>query len=230
MDTMTDMPTDIAPLGARGAELDDDVSRAEANQRWLDGLRGEGRSHERAVEELHGLLLRACRHEATRRARALGIATGPELDDLAQQCADDAVVAVLGRLGDFEGRSRFTTWAYKFAIHVTGVAVRREAWRARELPTSDDAIERLHAGIAGPEPAAERSELVRALLDAVARLTPRQRDVLLALAVNGVPIDVLASRLSTTRGALYKCLHDARRSLRAQLAEVGFDPQDGGVR
>jgi RNA polymerase sigma-70 factor, ECF subfamily len=48
--------------------------------------------------------------------------------------------------------------------------------------------------------------------------------VLVALALNGVPIDVLAERLETTRGALYKTLHDARRALRAYLDRRGFDP------
>jgi RNA polymerase sigma-70 factor (ECF subfamily) len=53
-------------------------------------------------------------------------------------------------------------------------------------------------------------------------LTPHQRRVLVALALNGVPIDVLAERLSTDRGALYKTLHDARRKLRKHLAAQGL--------
>jgi RNA polymerase sigma-70 factor (ECF subfamily) len=46
--------------------------------------------------------------------------------------------------------------------------------------------------------------------------------VLVALALNGVPIDVLAERLNSTRGALYKTLHDARRKLRKHLQERGL--------
>ncbi len=68
----------------------------------------------------------------------------------------------------------------------------------------------------------------RELLDAVRvaiqeQLTERQRDVLLWTTVAEVPIDVLAERLDTSRGALYKVLHDARRKLRACLLERGFD-------
>ena len=55
-------------------------------------------------------------------------------------------------------------------------------------------------------------------------LTPHQRRVLVALALNGVPIDVLAERAGSTRGALYKTLHDARRKLRRHLEERGFSP------
>jgi RNA polymerase sigma-70 factor (ECF subfamily) len=47
--------------------------------------------------------------------------------------------------------------------------------------------------------------------------------VLVAITINGVPIDVLAERLNTTRGALYKTLHDARKKLRAELITNGFD-------
>jgi RNA polymerase sigma-70 factor (ECF subfamily) len=63
-------------------------------------------------------------------------------------------------------------------------------------------------------------------------LTPHQRSVLIAVTLNGVPIDVLAERLSTTRGALYKTLHDARRKLRTQLASDGYalgDGREGGT-
>ena len=52
-------------------------------------------------------------------------------------------------------------------------------------------------------------------------LTPHQRRVVLALLVDGVPIDVLADRLGSTRNALYKTLHDARRRLRTALTESG---------
>ena len=53
-------------------------------------------------------------------------------------------------------------------------------------------------------------------------LTEHEHEVLVALALNGVPLDVLAERLNTTRGALYKTLHDARRKLRDDLAKRGF--------
>jgi RNA polymerase sigma-70 factor (ECF subfamily) len=176
---------------------------------WIAALRAQDAA---ALAELHALLLRAARFELRRRG------AGPELEDLAQHCADDALVAVLAKLDDFRGASRFTTWAYKFALLEAAVAMRRRAWRDRELPLSAE-IPALH----DPAASAEEGERVTAALDAIGRvLTPHQRDVLVALAIQGVPIDVLAERRATTRGALYKTLHDARRRLRGELEARGL--------
>jgi RNA polymerase sigma-70 factor (ECF subfamily) len=143
---------------------------------------------------------------------------GAELDDLANQAADDALLAVMSRLERFERRSRFTTWAYKFAIHTAGVAVRRHAWRNRELATHpNESLEQLSSLADDPAEAAQTRELLARIAAAIARLTAHQRGVLLALTVDGVPIDVLADRLSTNRNALYKTLHDARTRLRSLL-------------
>jgi RNA polymerase sigma-70 factor, ECF subfamily len=200
------------PGGAAVTALDDE-------RVWLGPLSGSGPEHEHAVRQLHALLLRASAHEVGRRAAALGIAQDSELGDITQQAADDALLAVMSRLDRFERRSRFTTWAYKFAIHTAGVAVRRHAWRDRgQLPASDGALALLADRAQGPADGSETRALLAEIIEAIALLTQHQRDVLLALAVDGVPIDVLAVRLSTTRGALYKTLHDARTRLRGLLA------------
>ena len=131
------------------------------------------------------------------------------------QAAGDALVAVLAKLDDFRGESRFTTWAYKFALYEAAAKTRRRAWQGRELPTApEDWPATAHITDF------ETPERMRALQRGIARLTPQQREVLIALAVNGVPIDVLAERRHTTRGALYKTLHDARRALRRHLSEL----------
>ena len=124
---------------------------------------------------------------------------------------------MLRRLDDFQGRSRFTTWAYKFALLEAAVKIRRRAWRGREVPLEPEQWTSL-----APEPAedAERAALLEAIREGIdSALTERQRTVLVALALNGVPIDVLAEREGTTRGALYKTLHDARKKLRAYVEE-----------
>ena len=151
---------------------------------------------------------------------------GEKLDDLATQAADDALVAVLGKLDSFRGASRFTTWAYKFALLEAGVRVRRRAWQDREVVLDAEGWHDFADAAEQPDTAAQRSELLVAIGECIAgELTPHQRQVLVALAIDGVPIDVLAERLSTTRGALYKTLHDARRRLRARLAERGLSPE-----
>ena len=194
------------------------------SRRWLDTLRAvDPATRDEAVAALHALLLRAARFELSRRRAALSHVRGDELDDVATQAADDALVSVLRRLNDFRGASRFTTWAYKFALYEAAVKLRRRAWQGREVPLEPEEWSVLSS--AGPEPhvEAEQRELVAAVRSAIDDLlTPHQRSVLVALAINGVPIDVLADRLGTSRGALYKTLHDARRKLRAHFAESGL--------
>jgi len=148
---------------------------------------------------------------------------GDELDDIALEAADDALLSVLRRLDDFRGASRFTTWAYKFALLEAAVKLRKRAWQGRELPLEPESWDLFSSSALGPEAAVEQSELLVVLQRAIREiLTPYQRSVLVALALNGVPIDVLAERLGTTRGALYKTVHDARRKLRAHLQERGL--------
>jgi RNA polymerase sigma-70 factor (ECF subfamily) len=207
--------TDLA-LTQRPPSLDDE-SRA-----WLDDLRTEGRTKDEAIARLHALLLRAARFEIARRRVTMPHLRGDELDDLAAEAADDAVVSVLRRLDDFRGLSRFSTWAYKFALLEAAVKLRKRAWQSREIPLEDETWNRLASARPGPDDQAETGVLLGAVREGIANgLTPHQRRVLLALAVDGVPIDVLADRLGSTRGALYKTLHDARRKLRAHLAERG---------
>jgi len=192
--------------------------------RWLRALSSAGAERRDAVERLHALLLRACRSEIARRRRAAGDARDEASDDLATQAADDATMAVMRKLPSFRGESRFTTWAYKFALLEAGVRVRRHAWQGREIPLESAGLAQLPDRRPSPGGEAETAELLGALHDAIAdALTPHQRAVLVAVTLNDVPIDVLAERMTTTRGALYKTLHDARRKLRARLAEDGLD-------
>jgi RNA polymerase sigma-70 factor, ECF subfamily len=190
---------------------------------WLRDLRAEGAVRDEALARLHALLLRAARFEVARRRRGLAYLRGDELDDIALEAADDALMSVLARLDAFRGASRFTTWVYKFALLEAAVKLRKRAWQGRELPLEPETWNLFSS--AGLEPAAEaeQSELMAAVQEAIAdELTPHQRRVLVALTLNGVPIDVLAERLGTTRGALYKTLHDARRKLRKHLDEHGL--------
>jgi RNA polymerase sigma-70 factor (ECF subfamily) len=153
-----------------------------------------------------------------------------QVDDVITLAADEAMVAVLGKLSTFEGRSRFTTWAYKFAVLQAAVELRRQAWSRREVPL--DAAPPLIEQRPSPDQYAEGAELANAVRDAIDRvLTPHQRRIALALIVDEVPIDVLAERLGTNRNALYKTLHDARGRLRAHLALEGYlTPAPGETR
>jgi RNA polymerase sigma-70 factor (ECF subfamily) len=188
------------------------------SRNWVDALRA---SDEKAIADLYALLLRAARFELNRRSAARARLGAADFDDLAHQSADDALLAVMAKLDTYRGDSRFTTWAYKFALLETGVKLRRRLWEGREVPFGDEDWSRLVDSRPGPQRGAETAELLGAIRDAMEReLTPHQRKVLVAVALNEVPIDVLAERLDTTRGALYKTLHDARRKLRASLGAM----------
>jgi RNA polymerase sigma-70 factor (ECF subfamily) len=190
----------------------------------LAALRGDRPRHDEAIRELHTMLLRAARFEIGRRSTALAHVRGEDREDLALQAADDAFVAVMSKLHEFRGESRFSTWVYKFALYEAAVRVRRRAWQHREVVLEPDSWPAIGDHAAGPAARYDRTELlaaIRTLIDSV--LSPRQREVLVALTIQGIPIDVLADRLGSTRGALYKTLHDARRTLRSHLADAGHD-------
>ena len=211
------LPRRSAPHANEPLPLDPE-SRA-----WVDRLDSESSEREAAIGELHALLLKGARFEVNRRRAALPHLRGDDHEDLAQQSADDALVAVLSKLGEFRGDSRFTTWAYKFALFEAGAKVRRRAWQGRELPLEPESWALIAGGDSTPRENAKTTEVFAALQEAIeGELSPHQREVLVAATLNDVPIDVLAERLDTTPGALYKTIHDARRKLRAALATRGL--------
>ena len=207
------MPALQAPVAAPDVE----------SREWLHDLRSDGVAGDEAIARLHALLLRATRFEVARRRSTLPHLRGDELADIATEAADDALMSVLERLDDFRGASSFTTWVYKFALLEAAVTLRKRAWQGREVPLEPESWSLIPSAGLEPDAELEQSELLTTLQTAIAdKLTPHQRRVLVALALNGVPIDVLADRLGTTRGALYKTLHDARRKLRRHLDETGL--------
>ena len=184
---------------------------------WLDALRADGAAREEAAWRLHAFLLHAARFQLGRRALGPQL-RGEAIDDVAAEAADDALVTILAHLEEFRGASRFTTWACKFVILQASVALRKRMWKGRELPVDGDLWRSLAPSAAGPEEQVEQRELLQALRRAVDQLlSERQREVFVAIALNGVPVDVVAASRGCTPGAVYKTLHDARRKLRAQL-------------
>jgi len=212
------VPVDPAAEGIRPLpELDPD------SQQWIQMLSGPGPQREEELARLHALLLRVARGEMRRRGGRLQI-TGPELDDLAYQAAADALLAIVGKLGQFRGESRFTTWAYKFVIFEVSAKIGRHFWMNPAVPMDAEDWERLPDQF-GLDPAreTERRDLARAVRRAAdEHLTPRQRQIFVAVVLNGVPMDALVAELGSTRNAIYKTMFDARRKLRAALAANGY--------
>ena len=199
-----------------------DLDRESAE--WVRSLTAGGEDHRLAVARLHALLLRVARGEAARRRATLPRRGMEEVDDLCVQSANDALVAVLAKLDAFRGTARFTTWACKFVILDVSSALRRHAWRHRKVELDDAVWDRLPDTAPPALQYLQNAELLDILRRAVReQLTEHQRLVFQSVTMEGVPIDVLAERLGSTRGAIYKALHDARGKLRQVLADAGYE-------
>lgn len=190
---------------------------------WVAELRSGAANREDAVARLHELLLRAARSEARRRGPRLGIG-GPELDDLAAEAASDSLLAILAKLEQFRGESRFLTWTYKFVVLEVAHKTTRHAWR-RSAPLWDEDEWRAlpdRFGFSPSEVVERREALVELRRGVQEDLTGHQRRVFEAIVLHGVPLDVVVEDLGSTRGAVYKTLFDARRKLRARLVAKGY--------
>lgn len=189
-----------------------------ASRLWLARLRAHGPVRDAAIARLHALLLREARQEVRRRAAGLSHPSGRDLDDLALQAADDALIAILRKLDQFRGEALFTTWARRFAALEVPGEIRRRLGHGREAPTDSDYCPAERSPFGDPERRVEASELARTVGHLIAHeLTAHQREVLLALTIDEVAVKDLAARLDSTPGALYKTVHDARRKLKLQL-------------
>ena len=195
----------------------DDVSKA-----WVEGLQESGAKHDRCIADLHDLLLRVARHETSRRSTSFRLA-GPEFDDVVNQVADDALMAIKAKVADFRGESRFTTWAYRFVVFEVSTKVGRHVWRNRPAAIEGDTWEQIPDSLgSSPQLAVEQRETLAILRRAIDDdLTDLQRRVFIAIALNQVPMDAFARELGSNRNTIYKTLFDARRKLRASLAAAG---------
>ena len=190
-----------------------------ASRAWVVQLHADGPVREAAVGRLHALLLREAGREVRRRTAGLAHPSGRDLDDLAIQAADDALVVLLRKLDQFRGEALFTTWARRFAVLEVPGEIRRRLGHTREAPTDGDGWPPEQATYEDPEQRMQASELARAVGYRIAHeLTAHQREVLLALTIDEITPHDLATRLHSTPGAVYKTLHDARRKLKHKAA------------
>ena len=189
---------------------------------WLRDLRRQGAPRDHAIARLHALLLRVARGVAARRRVTLSGRGAEEVDDLCVQAANDALMALLAKLDTYRGTARFTTWACKFAIFEASSRLRRHAWRQRKIEIDDTVWDRLPDKAPPALQQLENDQAIVALHRAVdEHLTERQRLIFQTVTLDETPIDVLAERLGTSRGAIYKTLHDARAKLRRALIASG---------
>lgn len=203
------------------------------NDDWIADLKNISERQADALQDLQARLQRGIYYYLSRERSDLSGLSGHELTQMAQDLAQDATLRVLDNLDSFRGDSLFTTWAARIAVRLAISDLRRARYKNFSLDdiTAEGDLLPLNASPLGsqptsPERAAERGDALEKINTALeSALTERQYQALIAHALRGVPLEVLADQMNTNRNALYKLLHDARRKLRATLEQQGLNPE-----
>jgi RNA polymerase sigma-70 factor, ECF subfamily len=208
------------------------MSKLRTNEEWLHDLTASGEAQEAAIVDLRDLLLRATLYFFNRNLSDFRGGNRDEILQRAEDCAQEALIAVLNHLADFRGDSKFSTWAYKFAINIALMTARRERWKGislDQLAFSEDGslaewVMRDKSSGLTPDQSALQREIRENIREVIEQdLTDKQRRVLIMMVFNEIPMDEVARRLDTNRNAIYKMLHDARRKLKNRLQARGFE-------
>jgi RNA polymerase sigma-70 factor (ECF subfamily) len=199
------------------------------NDTWLRDLRASGEQRDAALADLHALLLRALPQGVSKWLSP----ENPQFESFIEDTAQETLLRVLDGLDSFEGRSQFTTWAYKIAARVALNELRRRRWRdvsldrLEEEEANDSAPRQFASSDPSPESVIERGDILQRVQQILAEeLTERQRAAMHAIHMQDVPMEEVARRMGTNRNALYKLLHDARLRLKHRLAREGLSPKE----
>lgn len=199
------------------------------NTSWVEALSAPADPDPDAVGELKAHLQRAALFSIRRRLSTAHGVMPDEIESLADDCAQEALLLAIQNIGTFRGEAKFLTWASAIAVGVAMGALRRRMWRDLSLDHMPDGWQEpastatASSGWEHPDLASQRTEMWSVINEVVQRdLTERQRQVLNLVVINGIDADEVAERLGVTPGALYKLTHDARRKLKAGLLARGF--------
>jgi len=199
------------------------------NEEWLKDLHGSGEAYETAIADLRSVIARGLPFALSRWLSP----ANPQFDALVEEVTQDTVLRVLDQIDTFEGRSQFTTWVHKIAIRIALTELRRKRWQDSSLDEILDNEDKptpqglLRDTSVGPEQSAERADMMAHIQRVIdEELTERQRNALVMLGLQGMPMEVTAKKLNTNRNALYKLLHDARLRLKSRLESEGLSAQD----
>lgn len=208
------------------------MSKSRTNQEWLHDLNSSGSLQESAIADLRDLLLRAALYFFSRNLNDFSGSSRDVILQRAEDCAQDALIAIINHLSDFRGDSKFTTWAYKFAINIALMAARHERWKGVSLDelvssgesTFSEWMMRDQSEGVAPEESSMQGEIRGIIQDVIDHdLTEKQRRVLFMMVFNDVPMDEVVRHLGSNRNAIYKMLHDARRKFKDGLQSRGFE-------
>jgi RNA polymerase sigma-70 factor (ECF subfamily) len=200
------------------------------NEEWIAYLKSDGEQNEAALADLRSLIVSGLPYALSNYLSP----ENPQFHSLVDEVTQDTLLRVLDNIDSFEGRSRFTTWVHKIAVRVALTELRRRRWRDFSL---DSLVEENEEGISFPslmiDPSPNPDNLTQQndMMQRVGRLineelTEKQRLAMVAVAIEGVPLEEVARRMGMKRNALYKLLHDARLRLKKRLANEGLTTED----
>lgn len=200
------------------------------NDEWLADLRDGAAKQAEALRDLRTRIKRSIYYYLSQERSDLRTLSQAQLDQMADDLAQDATMRVLANLGNFRGESQFTTWANRIATRVAISELRRARYRDFSLDSMAAEGELIPAEASliseaplNPERAAERTDTLARVMRLLSEsLTERQYKAIEAVALRGVPMDIVADQLDTNRNALYKLMHDARRKLKTALEADGL--------
>lgn len=200
-----------------------------SNQEWLSDLRATGAAQEAALRDLREIVLRGLPFALSKWLSP----SDPQFDTFSEEVAQDTLLRVLDKLNTFEGRSKFTTWVHKIAVHIALGDLRRKRWQdvsLEDLVEGDDGTSApwlMGDPALGPDIAAEQADMIERISRIIQEeLTEKQRMVMVAARIHGMPVEEVARRMNTNANALYKLAHDARLRLKKRLKREGLSPED----
>ena len=199
------------------------------NEEWLADLRAGGEVQEAALADLHAIILSGLPYALSKWLSP----NNPLFTPLTEEVAQETLLRVLANLDTFEGRSQFTTWVHKIAVRVALTELRRKRWKdvslenLTEIEGAPISSSLMADPAIGPETTAEQADLLALVQRLIAEeLTEKQRQAMVAVTIQGMPLEEVARRMDMKRNALYKLLHDARLRLKRRLASEGLTPQE----
>ena len=149
----------------------------------------------------------------------------------AEDVAQDTFVRAYRALSRFDGRSQPYTWFYRIGVNLSLNTIRSRKRSKNSTPIDDPRVEgamiERHPDRSSPDRATERKELAQAVCRGIDALSETLRTTLIMVAVDGLSHGEAAEILGCPEGTVAWRVHEARKKLRALLADQGHNQEEG---